>query len=155
MRRFLPMLLLLLLAAVLAPKAHADTYTDASFTCTSSCVDVPVDPPVTFPSPTIPVIFFGQTFSITLNNFDRDTDTYTWGVGSSGSDWYFLIQDITNGLSNIGPSYQIGNSGTPYGNGGVYFTSTPEPGSGILLLLGLAVGFLVWKFKDRSDPQTT
>ena len=146
----------LLLGVVLVPTtARADSYADASFTCTGSCVDVPVDPPVTFPSPTIPVSFFGQTFSITLNQLDQDTDIYTWSIVTSGSDWSFLIDDITKDLLDLGPSYVIGNSGTPYGNGGVYFTSTPEPSSGILLLLGAGLMFLAWKFKGYRRPQTS
>ncbi|HTZ75556.1 MAG TPA: PEP-CTERM sorting domain-containing protein [Candidatus Aquilonibacter sp.] len=155
MRKLLSVFLLLLVGVALAPAAHADTYTDASFTCTSSCVDVPVDPPVIFPSPNIPISFFGQTFSITLNQLDQDTDIFTWSVGTNGSSWYFLIDDITKGLFDIGPSYTIGNSGTPYGGGGVYFTTTPEPGSGMLLLLGAGIMFLAWKFRGNGRPQLT
>jgi PEP-CTERM motif-containing protein len=153
MRKFLLVVVVLIFGTVLAPKAHADTFADASFTCTSSCADVPVDPLVSFPSPTIPVTFFGQTFDITLNQFDKSTDTYSWTVALNGSSWSFVINDLTNGFFNLGPSYFSGGNGTPYGSGGVNFTGVPEPGSGSLLLLGLALAFIALKFKAPRPSQ--
>lgn len=147
----------LLFGVVGVPNAQADSSLDATFTCTSSCVSVPTDPPVSFPSPIIPVDFFSQTFTIELNALDNATDSYTWGIGLIGSTWYFQINDITNGTFNVGPSYTIGGSGTPFGSGCVYFTSgptpTPEPSSGSLMFLSVGIAFLVWKFMGRRRPQ--
>lgn len=141
--------------AIGAPNAHADSYADATFTCDASCVDVPTDPVVTFPGPTIPVSFFGETFDITLDPSDEDTDTYTWGVGLNGSSWDFVITDTTNGESDTSPWFADGPDGTPYGSGSVCFTSVPEPSSGSLLLLGVGITLLALRFMGRSHLQAT
>lgn len=153
----------LLFAALCAPNARADSF-DASFTCSGSCVSVPTDPPVLFPSPTIPVAFFSQTFTITLNGSDTPTDAYTWGVGSTSGSWYFVIEDITTGTSDAGPSFALGALGIPGGTGSVDFTAVvtpnavgaPEPSSGALLLVGLGiVVFVVRKHMGRGLPLAT
>ena len=86
---------------------------------------------VSFPSPTIPINFFSQQFNMTLNSFDLPTDNYTWGVGTSVSSWFFIIDDLTDGKIDDGPSFNFGNFGQPYGSGDVNFdlTSAPEPNS--------------------------
>lgn len=156
MRKWL-WIMALLFGVVGAPNAQADSSLDASFTCTTSCVSVPTDPSVQFPGPIIPVDFFSETFNITLSVLDNPTDTYTWGIGLTGSSWYFQIDDITSGTSDTGPSFVIGGSGTPYGSGSVYFTvgptATPEPSSGTLMLLGVGIAFLVSKFMGHSRTQ--
>jgi len=150
-------LLALLVGVVVAPNAQAQTDADVSFTCATSCASMPTDPFVTFPSPTIPITFFSETFNVTLDPSDSPTDTYTWGVESTGSSWYFLIDDNTDGIFDKGPSYSFGGSGAPYGSGGVYFTClpTPEPSSGSLMLLGLGIALVSWKwiFMGRSRSQ--
>jgi len=148
----------LFLAVSFTPRAHADTFADASFTCDSSCIAVPTDPPVSFPSPNIPVNFFNQSFNIILNSFDQSSDNYTWGIGSNNNSWYFIINDLNNGFSDFGPSFLFGNFGIPYGNGHVYFdcnppTATPEPGSVGLLLLGLVVALAFRKQLRASRLQ--
>jgi len=150
-------ILVLLAGVVVAPNAHGQTDADVSFTCATACVSMPTDPLVTFPSPTIPITFFSETFSMTLDPSDKPTDTYTWDVGSSGSSWYFEIDDDTDGIFDRGPWYEIGGFGAPYGNGDVDFTClpTPEPSSGSLMLLGVGIAFLAWKFMGRSRPQAT
>ena len=150
-------MLALLIGLVVTPRAHADSYADASFTCDSSCVDVPTDPLVTFPGPTIPVSFYGQGFDITLDSSDKGTDTYTWGIDTKGSSWDFVITDTTNGKSDYSPWFADGSHGKPYGSGSVCFTppppcvSTPEPSSGGLLLLGVGLALLAWRFVGRSS----
>jgi|SRR5208283_884915 len=146
MRKWL-WIIALFFGVVGAPNALADSYVDASFTCTTSCVSVPTDPTVSFPSPIIPVNFFSETFNMTLNALDNATDTYTWGVESTASSWYFVTNDITNGTSDTGPSFAIGGSGTPYGSGYVCFTPgpTPEPSPSALLLPGIGLMFVLRK----------
>jgi len=147
-------ILVLFFWAIIAPAAHADTVEDASFTCDTTCVSVPTDPPVTFPSPNIPINFFNQSFNIILNSLDHSSDTYTWGVGLNNSNWFFEINDLTNGQCDYGPSFSYGGSGAPYGGGGVYFncpTTAPEPSSVSLLLLSLLAAFVLRKF---LRPQT-
>ena len=142
-----------------APNARADSYADASFTCDTSCVDVPTDPLVTFPGPTIPVNFYGENFDVTLDPSDQGADTYTWGVGSNGSSWDFVITDTTNGKSDTSGWFTDGSYGKPYGSGSVCFTPpppcvpTPEPGSGSLMLLGVGTAFLAWRIVGHSRPQ--
>jgi len=143
-------ILALLVGAFGASSAYADSF-DASFTCTTSCVDVPTDPGVIFPGPIIPISFFNQSFTITLNNYDNPTDTFDWSIGTNGSNWDFVITDVTNGYSNSGPSYQYDPSGgTPYGNGCVNFNTVPEPGSVALLLLGVGMVFVARKRMGQS-----
>jgi len=146
-------ILALAAAALCVPAARADSF-DASFTCTTSCVDVPTDPVVTFPSPTIPIFFFGQTFTITLNALDTPHDSFQWSVVQSGSFWYLLITDLTNGSSNYGQSFSIGGSNSaPFGSGGMWFTdnvAAPEPSAGFLLVLGVGAVLLLWKLRGRG-----
>lgn len=146
-------ILALLVGAFGASSAYADSF-DASFTCTTSCVDVPTDPGVSFPGPIIPISFFNQSFSITLNNFDNPGDNYNWNVETNSSGWWFVITDVTNGYSNSGPSFQFGPSGgTPYGSGCMNFTSVPEPGAMVPLLVGVLMVFVAWKRMGQSISQ--
>lgn len=144
--------LAVLITGFSAPSANADTAADVSFTCSTSCAGVPSDPLVTFPSPNIPINFYGQDFNVILNSLDKSGDTYTWEVESNGSNWYFLINDLTDGFSDQGPSFSISQFGDPFGNGGVEFkgVATPEPSSASLLLVGLGVAFLAWKLRERN-----
>jgi hypothetical protein len=145
----------LLLAVVAAPSAYADSF-DASFTCTGSCVAVPTDPPVTFPGPNIPISFFSQTFTITLHGQDLPTDSFTWGVKSDSSSWSFVINDLTTGLSDLGPSFNFGQGGgAPYGEGKVCFQTAPEPEASALLLLGVGIVLLVRKRMRQGIPQSS
>jgi len=154
MRKSLWILALLLVVALAAPNVWADSF-DASFTCASSCSSVPTDPFITFPSPNIPISFFGQSFSITLDGSDNPTDSFTWNVVTSGSNWYFQINDVTNGKSDAGAWFSCGGGSAPWGSGDVVFdhATAPEPYSGALLLLGLGVVFAVRKFMPRGLPQ--
>ncbi len=72
-------------------------------------------------------------------------------VGSTSASWYFVIDDLTNGTSDAGPSYALGALGNPGGTGSVDFSAvttpnavaTPEPSSGALLLVGVGVVVLL------------
>lgn len=150
MRKCLWMWMALLMGLVVTPRAHADSFADASFTCDSTCVDLPTDPLVTFPGATIPVTFFGQNFDITLDPSDKSTDAYTWSIGSNGSSWDFIITDTITGKSDTSPWFADGSNGQPYGNGSVCFTPVPEPSSGSLLLLGVGIAVLALRFTGRS-----
>src|SRR5260370_7616415 len=74
---------LLLIAFLGAPSAHADSYTP-NFTCTGTCaVAPPTAPDVSFPSPAIMETWFVvgvyiPPISLTLPATDSPTDTYTW-----------------------------------------------------------------------------
>jgi hypothetical protein len=156
MHKFL-WILALVVAAVMAPSARADSF-DASFTCTGSCVDVPTDPGVYFPGPTIPISFFSQLFTITLNDFDNPTDFFTWNIQTNSSSWSFVINDVTNGWSNSGPSFSYGQGqNAPYGNGCVNFNNVraPEPNSMALALLGVGMVFAARKRIRHSISQTS
>ncbi|HVN07463.1 MAG TPA: PEP-CTERM sorting domain-containing protein [Patescibacteria group bacterium] len=150
-------ILALAVAVLYVPTARADGF-DASFTCDSACSDVPTDPYVTFPGPTIPISFLGQSFSMTLNLFDKAGDQYAWTIGIKGTAWYLIITDLTNGLSDFGQSFSFGGN-APFGGGTVHFdnlpANAPEPSSTELLLLGVGMLFAVWKLKQRGLPQAS
>jgi len=147
-------ILVLAAAALCVPTARADGF-DASFTCTNSCIDVPTDPLVIFPSPTIPISFFSQTFTITLNSLDAPTDHYQWSVVLNGSVWSLLITDLTRGTSNGSSWFSWGSNPAPYGSGDMNFDSVSEPSSISLLLLGLGMLLVVQKFVRRGLPQAS
>ena len=156
MRKSVWIMALLLVVALAVPNAWADSF-DASFTCTASCSSVPTDPFISFPSPNIPISFFNQSFSITLDGSDNPTDSFSWSVGTNGASWYFQINDLTNGKSDVGPWYACGGNGSPWGSGSVIFdhVAAPEPYSGALLLLGLVAVFAARKFITRGLPQAS
>src|ERR1700719_2599986 len=84
MRKSLWIMLAVLLVAIAAPNAHADSFT-ATFTCTvGTCTSpLPVATDVTFPvSTTWTITFAGATFGLDSNNiFSLPTATYEWGTG--------------------------------------------------------------------------
>ena len=80
MRKTMWMIFALLLGAIVAPCARADSVT---FTCVAtayvSCpVAAPTAPNVTFPSPTLDITWDSQTVDITLLSGWLDTDSYSW-----------------------------------------------------------------------------
>jgi hypothetical protein len=145
----------LLVAVVAAPSAYADSF-DASFTCTSSCVAIPTDPAVWFPSPIIPISFLSESFTVTLNAGDTPTDAFTWEIWSGPSTWDFRISDLTNSTSDDGPSFGFdSHQGAPFGSGNVCFNhvTAPEPGAFGLMLLGLGLVFAGRKRLSQGIPQ--
>jgi hypothetical protein len=152
MRKSMWVVVLFVAAVVGAPSAHADSFADVSFTCAASCTSVPTDPLVSFPSPTIPINFFSQQFNMTLNSLDKSSDKYSWEVDWTDSSWFFVINDITNGLRDSGPGFSFDLFGKPHGDGDVNFdcVSAPEPSSASLCFVGLGIALLGWKFRERS-----
>ena len=152
MRKTLWIILAVLIVAIGAPSAHADSIYVGTFTCDSPCASVPTSPEVTFPSAPGPTAPFSVTWdSIVFSNFqlpsgDLPTDTYTWGattsfVGYGGP--IFLINDASNSSDIV--VYSSGGLGDFADGGGTLsfapLTATPEPSSVALILAG--VGFLL------------
>lgn len=97
MRKTMWMILTLLLGAIVAPCARADSVT---FACVAtefvSCtVAAPTAPDVTFPSPTLVITWDSQTFDLTLLSGWLDTDSFSWFESNE----MFIISDISQPLS--------------------------------------------------------
>src|SRR6516162_9932045 len=83
------------------PYVHADSYTP-TFDCSRGCnAAPPTAPDVTFPSPTLMVLFGGVTWDFTLPAVDLPGDTYLWGmfdscIGDSCVDTFVIVDVTTN-----------------------------------------------------------
>ena len=157
MRKAMWMILTLLLGAIVAPCARADSVT---FTCVATefvpCVAPPTAPDVTFPSPTLDITWDSQTFDLTLPSGWLDTDSFSWFASNN----LFFINDTSLGLSP--PVEASINTNSPDVNdesGTLTFTpataATPEPGTSALMLLGIGLILLVGKRIARGLPQAT
>ena len=143
MRKSVWIILTVLLVAVGAPNAHADSFsvTFTGFTPEPTASDV------TFPSPTLDIMWQGFTFLLTLPASSLPTDSYNWdgalGCGKiGGCEAHFTIQDTTTGtfttsITPVPSTFAIGR-------GNLTFTpvATPEPSSVALMLLGGGLVFV-------------
>ena len=141
------------------PYVHADSYTP-TFDCSRGCnAAPPTAPDVTFPSPTLMVLFGGVTWDFTLPAVDLPGDTYLWGmfdscIGDSFVDT-FVIVDVT---TNETEQSAVDTTTAPFGAGNLTFnlvTATPEPSSVALTLLGIVVVPLVRKRTRQSVQQAS
>jgi hypothetical protein len=154
MRKSLWIILSLLVVAVAAPIAHADSFSVA-FTCNDPCLTTPTAPPVTFPLPTtITVTWDGALFtiSIPLVTGDLPTDTYQWSAAQelSGSGQEIMVFDITDERTGLIDGSTINILHTKFfdsDSGGLAFTAVaaPEPSSVGLMLLGIGLVFAMRK----------
>lgn len=138
MRKLLWIILTVLVLAVGAPIAHADSY--EPFFTTMGCVGVcalPTATDVVFPAPTtMDVTFDSLSAVVTIPLGDKTTDNYVW-YASVGSSLTFYLVDV------VGPGYPDGCQGyTGCGTLGFGVVSTPtmpEPSSSVLMLLGVGL----------------
>jgi hypothetical protein len=163
MRKSLWIILTVLVVAVAAPVAHADSFT-ATFTCNTPCTSTPTAPDVSFPAPTfLSETWDGFSFDHFLAAGDLPTDQYTWEnilTGELGSSFSigFLLTDLTSGNAS---AFSQHHSGTPppdaHDRGTLAFTAVaaPEPGSVGLILLGLGVVFMVRKRTGQGLSQAS
>jgi hypothetical protein len=147
LRKALWISLAILVLAIVAPSAHADTVYKITFTGTGAPTVVGSDlidfdtALMKFTTPTISINY--QGFLITLNNFNLTgvsptADTFIWNFDS-----IFLISRTTN---NLGVYAGTASGQAPLGNGSVTFTAqTPEPATGVLMLFGIAAMLLMRK----------
>ena len=161
MRKTISVILTLLIGAIVAPCAHADTVT---FTCTQDCpvgVAVPTAPDVTFSSPMLVITFDNQTLDLTLPPQDSDGDTYLWFTSNN----YFIISD-TDQAFDLGGDVADDSGGNLAGDavvedmgGDLSFNNTtppvvsPEPGTVSLGLIGMGLVLLMRKRIARGLPQ--
>ena len=149
---------LLLIAAIGAPPARADTY-NPSFTCTGICVSLPTAPAVSFPAPTtITETWDTIVIPITLPAVDTPGDTYIWdNVFVSPTiietDFIDVTQNFTDAV--VFTITQTPNLNVPGDRGTLIFTpiATPEPPVGSLMLLGIGSVFVMRKRIGRRLPQ--
>jgi hypothetical protein len=153
MRKSLWIILVVLFAAIVAPRLHADPYTP-TFTCVQSpCPGrLPTAPGVTFSSPTVVTeMWDGFTIVFDLPPTDAPANVYTW------SDCYFTpacplsgfgITDVTLGVTTFSTSLTCPPSGCSprdtAANGSLSFV-TPEPGTAVLWLTGMLLVILMRK----------
>lgn len=148
MRKSLWITLTVLLVAICAPNAHAQTYTP-DFTCIGTCVSLPTAPNVSFPSPTaINVTWDTISFpTITLLPPDLSGDSYGWFAQtdpSRGLD-FFTILDITTGDEQGSSAPALEVVGLDHGPLAFSAGATPEPGTAVLWLTGIGLVFLMRK----------
>lgn len=162
MRKYLLLILVMIVGAISAPNAHADTYT-ATFNLNAYSTTQPTAPDVTFGSPTNVVeTWDGYTMTVPLASADSPTDTYLWSdIMGDGADFdfdytlAFVIYDETTSIASI--VYE--NVNFPYDDystGPLTFTdsrvATPEPSSGGFVLIG--VGMLGLAMMRRRMAQS-
>lgn len=141
----------LLIAAMFAPAAHADSLYTATFTCTGTCLSTPpaTTPDVTFPPPVVlDVTWNGLSILLALSPGDLPTDVYSWVAGENeeGNGLDFLLRDVTT--SSVAGASFVFSAPPNYSEGGsVTFTAvvTPEPSSVGLMLLGTGFVFVMRK----------
>ena len=132
------MILTLLLGAIVAPCARADSVT---FTCSEFCLAaVPTAPDVTFPSAALVITFDSQILDLTLPIYDVDTDAYLWFTSNN----FFIISDTDQTLHfDLGASVADNSEDVEDEGGTLVFTpatvSTPEPGTVTLMLVGIGL----------------
>ncbi len=152
------MILTLLLGAIVAPCARADSVT---FTCVATeyvgCpAAAPTAPDVTFPSPALDITFDSQTIDLTLPSYDVDTDTYTWATSNN----LFIISDTDQafGMGANAPdvsTYVEDEGGTLVFGPSSGSTATPEPGTSTLMLLGIGLVLVMRKRLGLCHSQGT
>ena len=155
---------LLVFATVVAPCARADTVT---FTCPGDpanpapgnpCfVAAPTAPDVSFPGPTLVITWNSQTFDLTLPSDWSDTDAnVVWGASNglfiAYDPEHLFEQEPFTFISTSLPSGEGISEGGP-----LTFTPgtvpAPEPGTSVLMLLGIGVLLVARKRIARGLPQ--
>lgn len=158
MRKSLWIMLALIVVAVGAPNAHADTYA-ISFAGGPTVVGSDLlnfDPTTgTFTTPSIEISFGGMDLTLFRNSFTSGvspTDSFGWSTPGGGT--IFEVDDNTLGLTIYVSS---GCSDPPCQEGGgsvslTPVTTAPEPSSLALVPFGLAALLLMRKRASRVRP---
>ena len=154
MRKSLWIIPIVLVLAIGAPIAHADSF--EPFFTTMGCVGVcalPTASDVVFPAPTtMDVTFDGVSAAVSIPYGDGSTDNYVWFASVVGSSLNFLLIDT------VGPGFPDGCQGYT-GCGTLGFapvsTSMPEPSSVALMLLGVGLVLVMRKRIGQRLPQAS
>jgi hypothetical protein len=147
------MVLAVLFVSIGASNAHADSYT-VTFQCTGTCtapaLPVAANNPISFPSPTIDVLWEGQSFNLTVQN-GLAGGTYIWDgflddyQPFPGNPTYpvtliFVIFDPND--PSVGAMDQVHTSFEGNVTAEVVDTGTmtvPEPSSVVFMLIGVSM----------------
>ena len=152
MQKSLWIILSALLLFIVAPYAHADSFTP-TFTCLGTCVSTPTAPDVSFPPTAITETWNGFMMTVPLDPSDKPTDDYSWSNSVQTEEPFvedfvtFFILDTTNKIGFGNVMLLSPQAEHPRDTGLLSFSSiaTPEPSSLALILLGIGLVFLVWK----------
>jgi hypothetical protein len=161
MRKTLWIMLAVLLVAIGAPSAHADSL-PATFTCGICVGGTPTAPDVLFPAPVVDVTWNDLLFHLDLPSSDLPTDSYEWnGHTTSGGGEIFLqdftIHDLTNG-TEVNMVHDTGKGvNAPLDSGTLSFAAVaaPEPSSIALMLAGIGSLLVLRKRIGRRLPQAS
>ena len=144
MRKSLWIMLAVMVVAVGAPNAHAD-----SFSVTFTGTPTPTASDVTFPSPTLDIMWQGFTFLLTLPSSSLPTDSYSWGSCRSCGPTGGAVINIFDANTNINTFSTEAAVPTTFllDAGPLTFTpvAAPEPSSVALMLLGVGLVFVMRK----------
>lgn len=154
MRKSLWIMLAVMVVAVSAPNAHAD-----SFSVTFTGTFLPTASDVTFPSPTLDIMWQGFAFALTLPSSSLPTDSYGWGSakGCSGTcSAHITVDDNTTGTLTFSTTSAVPHTFAT-GGGSLTFTpvAAPEPSSVALMLLGVGLVFVLGKRNSRGHQLAT
>jgi hypothetical protein len=160
MQKSLWIILSALVLSIVAPNAHADSFTP-TFTCSGTCVSIPTAPDVSFPPNTITETWNGFTMTLSLDPSDKPTDDYTWSNEVIVEELFvedvvqFFVFDTTNNTFAANMIILGPQPSHPTDSGLLSFSpvATPEPSSLALMLLGIGLVFWVRKHA-RSGPFT-
>ena len=144
MRRYLWTILIVLLVAIGAPSARADSpsLNTATLRCSDACVTLLAAPDVSFPSPAVQATLRGYDFSSPFASNWAPANQYVWEAR--------MASYTSNGIS-----YDSGGSIPPiavaaFGQSDIaecktkpVITPVPEPTSGVLVLFGIAFMFMM------------
>jgi hypothetical protein len=157
MRKSLWIMLAVLLVAVGAPNAHADSFsvTFTSFGPPPTAMDV------TFPSPTLDITWQGTAFTFAFPSSFLPGDQYFWtstaAFTGAGITVFMTIDDNTQS-AEINSNIVLVPPGFAIDAGSLTFTPTtaaPEPSSVGLMLLGLGLVFVMRKRIGQGLPQAS
>jgi hypothetical protein len=154
-----PALLALLFVGIGVPNAHADAFT-ATFTCTQvgGCTYLPTPTTVTAtfapggPNAIGAFTWYGAAFSFSLPAAWLPTDSFTWQAVSKPGSAAFGIIDVTNQTPFREQVISASITNHIADSGNLVITAaqaTPEPSSGVLMLLGIGLVGLASVMRKR------
>lgn len=157
MRKTFCIISVLLISAIGAPRAHADSY-NPTFTCSGTCVSIPTAPAVSFPAPTtITETWDSLVFTITLPAGDLPTDMYQWTVDAKNTN--SVTATILDQRTLDRPFDQLlmppPIATLDYGSLTFTLVATPEPPTGSLMLVGIGLVLLLRKRNSRGHQLAT
>jgi PEP-CTERM motif-containing protein len=150
MRKSFWITLPVLLVAIGAPSAHADTYTPIFTTtgCSGTCA-LPTALDVTFPTPTtIEITYLGLSDLVSIPS-GLPGDTYAWNADIEKTIDFFITDGVTTTCDGVGPGHVSCGTLT------FAAVATPEPNSAGLLVAGIGLLLVMRRRIDQGLPQAS